>query len=373
MILYITLFVITLIIASYIKPVEYNAGFKGYITRQGVVNRICLGALFTLLFAVSAFRINTGNDYEMYINKFHDAYYDYYVVTEVGFNYIVKCIYMLFSGEWFVIVFATFAFFTIAIFLKAIYDLSEEFKLTFFLFMAFGFYYQSLNTIRYYLALAIVLYAMKFVMAKKYLRFIILAIIAALFHKTAIIVIPLYILATINWKRWHLIIMAVLSLSGLVFSDWYLKIMLYLYPSYLEETEYINAGTVSIFNIIKCALIIIFALVFYKEAIKDNSKNKFYLYLNIGALALYTCFSFVPFLSRIGYYLTISQILLIPAVLKGIGDEKKRKICRLLVVVAGIGYFALFLLKASDITIKILPYSTWLTRAFEVLPVDKIF
>lgn len=374
MILYITLFVITIMISSKIRINEnglINNTFN--YKRQDLLNKVCLFSIFALLFAVSAFRINTGNDYAMYINKFHDAYYDYYVVTEPGFNFLVKCIYMLFNGEWFIIVFAAFAFFTVAIFIKAIYEQSQDFALSFFLFMSLGFYFQSLNTVRYYLALAIILYSMKYLLSERYISFLALVILAALFHKTAFIVIPLYILAKINWRKWQLVIIGLLSLSGLFFSNFYLKIMLMIYPSYLEEEEYLRAGTVGIFNIVRCGLVIIFALIFYKNAIKDNEKNRFYLYLNLFALILYICFSFVPFLSRIGYYLTVSQIFLLPAVYKSIDNEKVKKYARLAIIVAGIGYFALFLYKAGDATVKILPYSTWLTEEVQILPVDKIF
>lgn len=373
MILYISLFVITIMIASRIQLYDYAEGNRAGLTRQGVVNRICLWALFTLLFAVSALRYKTGNDYEMYINKFHDAYYDYYVVTEPGFNFISKFVYVLFNGEYYLAVFAVFSLLTVGIFLKAIYDNAKDFAMTFFLFMSFGFYFQSLNTVRYYLALAIVFCSIKHLIRNEYFKFIILICIATLFHKTAIIVIPIYLLAKINWKLWHLVIGAVFSVTGLLFSDFYLSLMLKIYPSYVEEEAYLLAGTNGLFNIIKCVAVIIFALIFYKAAIKNNKENRFYLYLNLMALSLYLCFSFVPFLSRIGYYLTVTQILLIPNVLVSIADNKKRRILKLLIIMSGIAYFALFLYKAGDSTIKILPYSTWIVEKLEFLSVNKLF
>lgn len=372
MILYISLFVLTIMIAVRVQTGVYEGNVRSGLTRQGVVNRICLWALFTLLFVVSALRFRTGNDYEMYIDKFHDAYYDYYVVTEPGFNFLSKFIYALFNGEYYLVIFAVFSLLTVGIFLKAIHDNSKDFAMSFFLFMAFGLYFQSLNTVRYYLALAIVLYSMKYVINSEYWKFIILVLAASLFHKTALIVIPLYLLARINWKVWQLAVMGVLSLTGFVFSEFYLKIMLMIYPSYVEEEAYLQAGTVGIFNILKCLAVIIFAIIFYKSAVSDNKENKFYLNLNLMALALYVCFSFVPFLSRIGYYLTVSQIFFIPSVLLHVEGEKKQRIWKMLVIAGGIIYFALFLYKAGDASIKILPYKTWITERIEFLSVNKL-
>ena len=47
-----------------------------------------------------------------------------------------------------------------------------------------------------------------------------------------------------------------------------------------------------------------------------NRRFRFYTYLNLGALVLYVFCSFLPIISRIGYYLMVSQILFLPMLLK---------------------------------------------------------
>ena len=85
--------------------------------------------------------------------------------------------------------------------------------------------------------------------------------------------------------------------------------------------------------------------------------------MNVAALVLYLCFSFVPFLSRLGYYLIISQVLLIPELIK-MSEGLKLNVKK--VLVAGVtlcaaAYFGMFMYKATAENVKILPYSTWLT------------
>ena len=83
---------------------------------------------------------------------------------------------------------------------------------------------------------------------------------------------------------------------------------------------------------------------------------------------MYVCCSFLPIISRIGYYLTITHIFFIPALLEQIENKKLKKLFTLGVVLAGILYFAAFLYKATDVTVKILPYSTWIFEEVEFVP-----
>lgn len=364
MILYITVMVVTLLLASRIEHVECEKDqWMQAKSRRWIINRIMLAGIFAVLFFVSVFRIKTGNDYLTYIEHFHDVYCGNYVVTEIGFNIIVKAVYSLFDSEVYLLIFGIFALGTILFSLDAMYKASKDFAFTFFLYMSLGLYFHSLNTVRYYLALSIVMMALYKLVKDDYVGFIICVLVASLFHKSVLVVLPLYMLAKINWKKWQLVLFGAFSLTGLIFSKQYLSLMLRLYPSYVNEPEYLIQGSFSIINILRSILVITLAIICYEDSIKDNAENRFYLYLNVGALALYTCFTFVPFVSRIGYYLNVSQIFMVPAVINSIKDTKKRRTIRMITIAIAIAYFAVFLYKAYGETVKILPYSSWLYTA----------
>ena len=121
-------------------------------------------------------------------------------------------------------------------------------------------------------------------------------------------------------------------------------------------------------NILRCAAVLVLALLCYKKCVKENIRNRFYFYCNLGALAMYVCCSFLPIISRIGYYLTITHIFFLPALVNGIENEKLRKLCRAGVILAGIVYFAVFILmKAGENGLRILPYQTFLFH--EMVPI----
>lgn len=356
MIVYILLLVVTTAAAFFVSKQE-ALPVRG-MNRQMFVNRISLCAIFFLLSAVSAARYYVGNDYGRYEDHFYNIWYGYVVPTERGFNALVKCLQTLFGKDNYLLLFAFFAFVTVFFSLKALYTLSASFVFSFYLFMAFGYYYQSLNTVRYYMAVAFALCAIPYLFRKSYAKFVLMVVLGAMIHKSALVVLPVYLLADCHWKRWQTALLSVLAASGLVFGDFYLKIILYLYPTY-RNTIYLEGGT-SYVNIVRCLLVLLFCLFVYRDAIQNNRQMLFYFRLNVAALMLYLCGSFLPEVSRIGTYLTVTQVFLLPGAALRITDQRKRKVAVVGITAFGAVYFAAFLYKAYGELVKLLPYHTWL-------------
>lgn len=364
MILYITVAAFTALLAGMVDNRPRRQPYV--ITRQQLANRVCLCAIFTILFALSACRLNVGNDYAKYVEFMHLVNCNAYVPTEIGFNLLVKLVYGLSGYENFLLVFAVYSFVTVLLFLLAMYEQSDEFGLSFFLFMTLGYYFQTFSTVRYYLALAIALYSMKFVLRRQWGRFVILVLLGAAFHKSLLVVIPLYFLASLRWKKWQLAVAALFSTTFLFLQDFYLKVVVFLYPTY-EDTEYLEGGT-SYINILRCAAVLAFAGIVYVmeqreqegKKLKEEPRFWFYFYLNLGALVLYTLCSFLPIISRIGYYLTVSQILFLPMLLGRVKHEKWRRVFRAGILLAALFYFAMYLSRAANDGVLVLPYRTFL-------------
>lgn len=371
MILYITVAAVTVLLGSMVNCRPVTQPYR--TTRQQMCNRVCLFAVFLILFALSACRLNVGNDYAKYVEFMHLVNCDAYVPTEAGFNLLVKILYGLSGFENYLLVFAVYAFVTIGIFLFGMYEQSEDFSLTFFLFMALGYYFQTFSTVRYYLALALALYAMKFVMRGQWGRFTVLILLGSAFHKSLLVVIPLYILAVLPWKKWQLAAGALFCTTFLFCQDFYLKLVVLLYPTY-EDTEYLEGGT-SYINILRCLAVLAFSGIVYWSGKRSGStrgeeqKNAevgerydrahFYFYLNLGALVLYVFCSFLPIISRIGYYLTVSHILYLPMLLKRVEDRRWRKALRAGILLAAVLYFAIYMSRADNDGTLILPYKTF--------------
>ena len=377
MLVYLVLTAVSLIIAYQISSTntspkirsgEYRMIHRG-ISRIQVRNIAGLIFLFFILTGVSALRLNVGNDYSKYVEFMHRTYSNAIVPTEIGFNYLTKIIYFLSGFENYVAVFAIFAAATVFFFLKGIYDQSENFFLSFAMFMLLGYYFQSLNTVRNYLALGIAFYSIKYCIKRDWPRFVLLILFGALFHKSLLLVLVLYPLAQMKWKRWMHGVLILLCISCLFLKDTYLELAVKLYPSY-EGTEFLSGGT-SKMGIARCAAVLILAFYVLGKDVVSERRMRFYFYANYGALMLYVFCSFLPTISRIAYYFTITQILYVPALLARLLNDRENtryragKVFRALTIVGCILYFAVFMMKAGNDGMRILPYETFL---FHELP-----
>jgi len=340
-------------------------------TRRQALSRACLIAVFMILFLLSALRMEVGNDYKNYAITCHEIWVNGYVVTEIGFNLLVKLIYTLVGCENYIFVFAVFAFVTVWIFLKTFYKDSDNFFLSMVLFMMLGLYFRTFNTVRYYLVLAVALYSLRYVIKKQYVKFVLIICVSALFHKSVLFVIPVYLMAVYVSKKWHYILLAAAGAACIVGKDLIMKIALILYPSY-ENTSYLNENGGLISNLIenasaigRCMLVLLLCLAFYKTAIENNRANRIYFNLNNFALLLYVCGYFLPLLSRFTYYMTIPHLLLVPGIIVTIDNPKKKKLVIGITIAVCAVYFLLFLRTAADAGVRVLPYKTWIMEGLQ--------
>ncbi len=337
-----------------------QGGCKRYVgvTRQQMLNRTLIVAVFLLLFAVSACRIAVGNDYWVYRSDFLLIEQNRHVSFEFGFVWVVRLLQSILDHDQYLPVFAVFSFFTVLFFVRGVAELSEQFCFTVFLLMTGGYYFSSLNSVRYYLVLAIAMYSIKYVLRDEWGKFILWILIAAAFHKSVLVVIPFYFLASREWKKWHMLLLAAGCASLLLFQDFYRGIIFYFYPFY--EGSMFDTGETSLTNIAKCAAVLVLSLIYYRKTIQNDKKNRFCFYCNLGAVLLYMFASFIPEISRIGYYLNITNIFLIPGIIVKMSGKRERILWTVLVVTAYLAYFALFLRSAYNTDIRLLPYRNWI-------------
>ena len=390
-------------------------------SRGMLLQKTCLGLIALILILPAILRQETGNDYLRYVEFFHLASIDAYVPTEAGFNWLAKLLYGLCGYENYLLVFAVYAVLTILLMLAVIRRQAENFCFSFFLFMMFGYYYQSFNTMRYYFALSLALAAMTCLLRRNYAGFVVLVLLASLFHKSALVTIVLYPLAMHRWRKGELAAGAALGMAVLLFHEKALNLLLALYPSW-EGTVDLAAGTsVSWVNIARCMAVLLLALLVQRRTEERLQSEKAHLFRgekqrkpaqkvteeNIletaqtdsgekrkqektsrtqsaagrGAalcereltlyrnstyfgLLLYVFGWFVPEISRICYYLTFTQIFYLPMLLARIPEEgrgrKEKRLLTVLVILAAMLFFALFLRTAYRDTIKILPYKSFL-------------
>lgn len=368
MILYVLVFALVLLLGYFVNA-DYRRDINlctsqlnrsSRVTRQGYVNRVMLTGIFFILFMVSALRVGTGNDYWVYRTGFLQINGGETPVSyELGFKAVVLLMQKIFYRDCYKEIFALFALLTALFFVKGLYDTADWFVASLFIFMANGFYYMSFSNVRYYFAFALCMCSLRPLLDKKYGKFIIYILAAALFHKTALLCLLAYPIALfLKWTKktiWLIPVGCAFLVSGKAIIRW-LLFKIYIY----YEGDPLDNGNVSYINILKCGAILVFALINYRECIKGDKKAEMLFNLNLFSFMLYAFASYIPELSRVCYYMVMGQVFLIPLVLKKIENKKKKLFFEIVIFLAFLLYFAMFLKKGSNPGVNILPYLSWI-------------
>lgn len=345
------------------KGVRQPGVFYG-CDRQLARNRVVFIAIFCLLTGVSACRIAVGNDYWVYWLNFQLIEQNRHVASELGFNFLVRVFRYLFQGEktQYLSIFAFFSATTVAFFVKGLQDQAECLWLSLYLLMTGGYYFNSLNSVRYYFALALSFYVIKYVLRGEYGKFCLLVLAGALIHKSILLVIPVFLLAklltVVPLKKWMYLAGGIFLGSLVVGQEFYRMIFFYFYPYYRDSA--FDQGQISYVNLLKCACVLILCLICYRTGLVNQERNRFYAWLNLFGFVCYCCGSFIPEVSRIGYYMILPQIVLIPGLLEGMQNKNLRRLGYFAVVGAFGIYFAFLLKSMYSVDIRLLPYLNWI-------------
>lgn len=373
---YVFLTIITVFLGLFVRNEEYAPlalrggrlpGEMPGCDRQKARNIVGAFAVYCLLAGVSACRIAVGNDYWVYTRNFNLISQERHVSSEIGFNSIVRFFQLVFDeGKvQYVSIFAFFSLTTVFFFVKALWDQGSHFAFSLFLLLTGGYYFNSLNSVRYYFALALALFSMKYVLRKEYGKFILWILAGTLIHKSILLVIPMYLaayfLSGIRLKKLHYCLGGLLLCSLVFGKDLYRELIFFFYPFY-RDSEFDN-GQLSWVNILKCVCVLLLCLICYRQSLQDTKehrRNRFYFFLNLFGLAVYCSGSFIPETSRIGYYMIISQVFLLPELLAGMKQGWLRRLCFAGVIAAFSAYFCLQLKGMYATDIRLLPYLNWI-------------
>ncbi len=353
------------------------------------MNMVSFAAIFTILTLLAAFRLEVGNDYGNYVTTCHEIFNKGYVVTEPGFNLVVRILYTISGKEDYILMFAFFGAAIVFLFLYAFITMSDSFLWSVFLFMTLGVYFRSFNTVRYYFVLAITLLLLRLVSDvvvqdpkdgsrhisyQRLIFFIILTLVSATFHKSVLVIIPLYLFCRLPLRKWMLLLIGVLAAAGFFLYEPIMELGLKFYPSYIG-TEYITRQ-VSISDYLPAVgrgiLVLILSIICYREAVSDRADNKLYMNMNILGIALYCSCYRLPLISRIGYYLMTSHLIFVPNIISSLTGRKK-KIVMIAVAVFALIYYVYFLRGAYEVGTRVLPYRSWLFDTADWLDQTDIF
>lgn len=253
--------------------------------------------------AISSINLAFGKEYAFYLS--------FWLFGRLGisFNMYLYFYSFLFLGLYFNAInkYSQYKFLSIILFLLTIFN-------------------QSLYVLRQLMAMAILIYSYKYIIARDLKRFSILLFMAILFHLTAIIFFPIYFLYGIKGRNRLLLVVAFFSiLLGILFRYFDVVVQYYFvgYADYLDSDLLINSTR---FFINLCYLSCF--IFFLKEKVFDDGINRLlFVSLMVAAIGSFCGIGYVQS-DRLFMYYSNTAFLSVPIVI----SNSKGKIVRCIVV-----------------------------------------
>lgn len=252
MLIYLVLILVVLVALAFyrVKRQEQEVAFGLKFNKIPFRNRrvaIVVAPILTLsiIILIAGFREGIGTDFYSYKEIFQDFVDNgLNLRLELGFSVISYLIAVTTkSSVLFFLVMAALVY--IPIFF-AFDRHSHYIELTLVLFIVFGFYTNSFNIMRQWIAVAIGLIGMRYVIDKKLIKFTLVVLIALSFHKTAIILFPFYFILRMKGRD---TVRIVIILSTVLCAIFFVPIATFLSKIAIDifgenkYTKYLNPST----------------------------------------------------------------------------------------------------------------------------------
>lgn len=307
--------------------------------------------IFVLLWIVAGFREGVGTDYY--------PYKDYFFKTEVytlfnnpfewGYYLLNKIINILTGNSRFI--FLIVSFFILYVINKTILKHSPNYYLSILLFINLYFYFNSLNIMRQFIAVAIVFYSVQYIYQRDLKRFSISIVIASFFHLTSLFFWFMYFIVQKKYKTYVYLLGILLSFLFVFLFPYITNLLIVIMPRYEAylTNMFTSSSSYSVILIIISTLMFAYILLRNKEWEKENIIlfNLVYigLILNIAA-----SFNFLFY--RVSIYFYIFVILLIPNLVQKV-DKRYRNWISAAIISVSIAYCIYLLYSGNG---EILPY-----------------
>lgn len=311
---------------------------------------------FLILFLLSGFRVDVGIDYPNYIRIFWE-YIDWHQAAhlEPGFRLIFSIIESTTMNPQHIFVISSFI--TLGGIFWSIKKHSVSPALSVFLFCTMGFLSHSFNLTRQFIAISIVLVSIRYLLNKQVIKYVVTVFIASLFHQTALLMVPAYLLLNHKFtRRQYVLTICVASVVMLLGASITHILVQQFYPSY-EGAAFVSQSIISPYYIVLCAALATAAIYLRKIGKLDLDRSMDRLSVNIIFITLifHTLLYWVPLSNRVSLYFDIILILVIPYVISIFPSKTLRRV----LAVGAIIYFGLFAYSSfSRNSNQVLPYNS---------------
>lgn len=286
MFIYICLFAAALIFGVFLNSKKFEPWGKPLY---------CAGFGITFIL-VSALRFSTGYDYNMYATIYHN--YSFVSLEEIGQARLEKgfaiplAVLNQYSDTYLPMFVLTSIVICLGVFIL-IYKYSSVPWVSVITFLSLGMFFNSLNFLRQFTAAIIVTFALQYIEKKNPFKFLTVVIIASIFHWSALIMIPFYLLLQIKPGIILSSVSAVVLVFIYLFSNPVMEFLtqtFYMYKGYDPEKSVEMINGLPIKYTVMFLVPFIICMIFKNRLMERNKVNRIYI----------NCLLFIVFFEVIG-------------------------------------------------------------------------
>lgn len=273
---------------------------------------ILSGAALTL---ISALRFGVGYDYNLYAGWYYDLnFVDFDGLRggrqEIGLFFPLKLL-NLFTSDYA----AAFPLISLLIYpplMTYIYRHSDAPWISVTAFLGMGLFFNSMNFMRQFIAAVICAFAFEYAVKGCRVRYLLLILFAASFHRSALFLLPCFLFVYIDWNTAVLAVTAILSAGAYIFSGQLLRLVTrFAYSDYKMESSR------DMINGLPIAYTVMYGVLFLAAFALRNRMNGEKRSINMIIWCCFAAFFFELIGSRYAIVSRLALLFFIPAVCLG--------------------------------------------------------
>ncbi len=321
-------------------------------------------AILLILIMFGGLRYGVGTDYDSYCTIFANIYEDWYNIlyngTERGYVWLNRIL-TLFTDDPQVVIFVTNMLISIA----GVWCLKKYCRFApFGLFIFFTtLYYYSFNLIRQGMAAAFVMIAFCLARDRKWVSSLVMCIVAALFHKTALLMVPVIFLMSFKYPAYvYFIFLSAAVLCTLLKDQITYFLISTFYPNNIGDTAAYTYDF-SPTQAVLCAAYLVLCILYLRQMTRRNKGSILYLNFAVLIFTLYTFLCWIPMWSRLNLYFIGLYAFIVP---EAVSCEEDRRV-RMLYYGGLLAILLFFYMVPSLIGTDAYSYATVFSRPAEYL------
>lgn len=233
-----------------------------------------------------------------------------------------------------------------------------------FLVFANNIMFGTMNVVRMWIAVAILLYAVEALLNRQLKIFVVIVLIASCFHLSALCFVIVYPLKQIKWNKIKLLIIFVCAIGITLFARpvfAFLFSSIGQYENYLSRFDQSMSLAMVLDLIIEILLFVFISIAYRKDVFVKNSKNEL-IHLLYTFQIISVCISIVGLsnniMGRVAYYFSSYSLIGIPLGMMKIKNPNSRLIFAT-ILIACISAKFLVVLQFRPEWYQVIPYGFW--------------